>query len=46
MPKRSTDPETGEHNLTYRGKRLIDAYIANGGNGQPTSLGPSTIDPE
>jgi len=38
MPKRSTDPETGEHNLTYRENRLIDAYIANGGNGQQAAI--------
>src|SRR5262249_51053097 len=32
MPKRKTDPETGEPALTYRENRLVDGYIANGGN--------------
>jgi len=32
MPKRKIDPETGEPALTYRENRLVDGYIANGGN--------------
>src|SRR5215467_2483106 len=38
MPKRSIDPETGELALTHREKMLIDAYIANGGNGQQAAI--------
>ena len=38
MPKRSIDPETGEPALTHREKVLIDAYIANGGNGQQAAI--------
>ena len=38
MPKRSIDPETGEPALTHREKILIDAYIANGGNGQQAAI--------
>src|SRR5262245_57489528 len=32
MPKRKTDPETGEPMLTYRENRFVDGYIAAGGN--------------
>jgi phage terminase small subunit len=38
MPKRSIDPITGEPALTHREKLLIDAYIANGGNGQQAAI--------
>src|SRR5262245_13920412 len=32
MPKRKTDPETGDPALTYRENRMIDRFVANGGN--------------
>src|SRR5215510_9516022 len=32
MPKRKTDPETGEPILTYRENKFVDGYIAAGGN--------------
>jgi hypothetical protein len=32
MPKRKTDPQTGEPVLTYRENRFVDGYIAGGGN--------------
>jgi len=32
MPKRKVDPETGEPALTYRENRLVDQFVANGGN--------------
>src|SRR5262245_9412833 len=38
MPKRSIDPETGEQALTHRENLLIDAFIANGGNGQQAAI--------
>src|SRR5215470_16353586 len=38
MPKRSLDPLTGEQALTHREKMLIDAYIANGGNGTQAAI--------
>jgi len=38
MPKRRIDPETGEMGLTHREKMLVDAYIANGGNGQQAAI--------
>jgi len=38
MPKRSTDSETGERALTRREQMLIDAYIANGGNGTQAAI--------
>jgi len=32
MPKRKTDPATGEPELTCREERFVDEFIANGGN--------------
>jgi len=33
MPKRKTDPTTGQHQLTYREQLLVNEFINNGGNG-------------
>ena len=32
MPKRKTDPETGEPSLNYRESKMVDQFVANGGN--------------
>ena len=38
MPKRKIDPETGEPGLTFRENKLVDGYIANGGNATRAAL--------